>query len=290
MQYIVFDLEWNTVYVAQEKVFDEIIEIGAVKLNDDLSLKDEFSRLVCPAIGKKISKYCSEKTKIEIDDLKRDGVSFQTAINEFSNWCDDPNQNIFLTWSDTDLYTLAHNMKKFFESADVDFIKKYIDAQKYCEQFMDIYDGAHSISLNDAAHYFNIEIDESSLHRAINDSKLAAECFSRVYKKENIDFYQIDCDNGYFKKLIFHPFYITTPQSKWYNLYKEKFYCPVCSSLLSRTRKFCLVNKSFNANFLCKKCSKKYYINVVIKRTFDGVEITKKYSRLKSKKKKKKVS
>ncbi len=287
MQYIIFDLEWNTVYVSQEKVLDEIIEFGAVKIDENLSYCGEFSQLVCPNIGKKISKYCREKTKIEIDDLKRDGIPFQNAIEEFSKWCGDPCQNIFLTWSDTDLYTLAHNMKNFFGSADVDFIKKYIDVQKYCEQYMGIYDGVHSISLNDAAHYFNIEIDESSLHRAINDSKLAAECFLKVYKKESIDSCQINCDNGYFKKLIFHPYYITKPQSKWYNLYKEKFYCPACSSLLIPIRKFRLVNKSFNANYLCKSCSKKYYINVVIKKTYDGVEVTKKYSKLKSKKKKK---
>ena len=52
MNYIVVDLEWNQAMSSKSSVFNklpihlrgEIIEIGAVKLNPDMSLGEEFAR------------------------------------------------------------------------------------------------------------------------------------------------------------------------------------------------------------------------------------------------------
>ena len=51
MNYIVVDLEWNQAMSSKSSVFNklpihlrgEIIEIGAVKLNEDLSVGEEFT-------------------------------------------------------------------------------------------------------------------------------------------------------------------------------------------------------------------------------------------------------
>ena len=51
MNYVVVDLEWNQAMSSKSSVFNklpihlrgEIIEIGAVKLNDDLSVGEEFT-------------------------------------------------------------------------------------------------------------------------------------------------------------------------------------------------------------------------------------------------------
>ena len=43
MDFIIMDLEWNNTYARKTKGFiNEIIEIGAVKLDENLNFKDKF--------------------------------------------------------------------------------------------------------------------------------------------------------------------------------------------------------------------------------------------------------
>ena len=47
MNYIIMDLEWNNTYCKKKKGFmNEIIEIGAVKLNSNLDIIDTYSIFV----------------------------------------------------------------------------------------------------------------------------------------------------------------------------------------------------------------------------------------------------
>ena len=55
MQYIVMDMEWNNAYSKKLGAFvNEIIEIGAVKLDDSLRVLDTFSVIIKSKIGKKL--------------------------------------------------------------------------------------------------------------------------------------------------------------------------------------------------------------------------------------------
>jgi DNA polymerase III epsilon subunit family exonuclease len=76
-QFIVFDLE--TTGLNPEK--DEIIEIGAVKVNRDYNKHDTFTILVRP--NKKLPKRISEITGITSEMLQSEGDSLEIAIKEF---------------------------------------------------------------------------------------------------------------------------------------------------------------------------------------------------------------
>ena len=53
MYYIIMDLEWNNAYMkSAQKFVNEIIEIGAVKLDEDLQQISTFSELIKPKISK----------------------------------------------------------------------------------------------------------------------------------------------------------------------------------------------------------------------------------------------
>ena len=62
MNYIVMDLEWNQAMSSKSSVFNklpirlrgEIIEIGAVKLNEDMSVGEEFTIDVKPVYFKRM--------------------------------------------------------------------------------------------------------------------------------------------------------------------------------------------------------------------------------------------
>ena len=57
MNYIVLDLEWNQNHMEQEvsPLFFEIIEIGAVKLNEECVILDKFTELIKPQVYQEIN-------------------------------------------------------------------------------------------------------------------------------------------------------------------------------------------------------------------------------------------
>ena len=75
MNFIIFDLEWNNAYSYAKKGFmNEIIEIGAVKLNNKLETVDTFKQLVMPKLTKKLSGRCKNLTNITNEELKENGA------------------------------------------------------------------------------------------------------------------------------------------------------------------------------------------------------------------------
>ena len=75
MNYIVLDLEWNQGNATKEpenpELSFEIIEIGAIKLNDDLELVGEFSKLIKPQVHKEMIRITSKLIHMRIEELKR---------------------------------------------------------------------------------------------------------------------------------------------------------------------------------------------------------------------------
>lgn len=71
MYYIIMDLEWNNAFVHRTKSFmNEIIEVGAVMLNEELEEISEFSCFVKSRIGKKIRSNIKKLTHITNDDMR----------------------------------------------------------------------------------------------------------------------------------------------------------------------------------------------------------------------------
>ena len=51
MEFVILDLEWNGTYSKRKSgFFNEIIEFGAVKVNDRLCVEDTFSVVVKPQL------------------------------------------------------------------------------------------------------------------------------------------------------------------------------------------------------------------------------------------------
>ena len=113
MDYIVFDLEWNQCpYVKgqeNERIPFEIIEIGAVKLNSEKQIIDQYQVLIQPRVYKKLHFRTKEILHLEMEELEN-GVAFYKAIREFLKWCGESYQ--FCTWGNSDLLELQRNMKR----------------------------------------------------------------------------------------------------------------------------------------------------------------------------------
>lgn len=272
MNYIIFDLEWNNAYSYAKKGFmNEIIEIGAVKLNERLEIVDTFKQLILPKITKKLSGRCKTLTNITNEELKQNGIPFADAIKDFSRWSRGDG-NVFMSWSNSDLYVLTNNYQTFLGNLNIDFITKYCDAQKYCMSFIER-ENNNQISLADCGETFGIEIDVEKLHRALTDCYLTAECLKKVFDKDKLQNYIHDCDSSFFERLIYKPYLIVKPVTQLFDVYKQDLLCPVCKSKMVRLKDFECVNKSFRCPAKCKKCGKTYWTTVRAKKTYDTVEV-----------------
>lgn len=183
MDYVVVDLEWNNAFdYKTKKGINEIIEIGAVRLNHNLQVVDTFKQLIKPKLSKKLSTRFVDLTGITREEISEYGIPFDRAIADFTRWSagDDV---LFMSWSNSDLYVLVSNYRRFFGTTSVSFIKKYMDVQKYCQNEMKI-TGKDQVSLAHCAEMLNISIDDLCLHRALEDCYLEAECFKSVYNKK----------------------------------------------------------------------------------------------------------
>ena len=131
MQYIVMDLEWNNVYSIKRGGFmNEVIEIGAVRLDEQLCEIDAFSHLIKSQIGKRLRGHVRELTHLTNEDLQS-GEPFTQTMAQFRKWVGNGPVTV-LTWGDTDIRVLIENFKLLNGLETLPFLTYYADLQKNC--------------------------------------------------------------------------------------------------------------------------------------------------------------
>lgn len=191
MNYIVFDLEWNQSPIGQAgehpRMPFEIIEIGAVKLDEELNIVDEFNRLIKPKLYPKFHKYVKNMLSYDENVLKQRGVNFKLACTEFLEWCDQ-GEYVFCTWGASDLYYLQNNMD-FYRMEKLPFPLKFYDIQQI---YADKYSADKSIcKLEKAVHHLDLDMDRP-FHAAINDAYYTAKVFKAADLGDISDKYTFD--------------------------------------------------------------------------------------------------
>ena len=178
MSYIVLDLEWNQAMSSKSSVFNklpihlrgEIIEIGAVKLNEDMTPGEEFTIDVRPVYFKRMHYKVKKITGFDKDRLAH-GVGFPEALERFRAWCGD--DVTFLTWGCDDVSVLQQNID-FFECGDIHLSPLY-DIQKL---FTEVHRLKDRPSLQKAMELMEIAPDEEmAFHNAKNDAWYTALVF-----------------------------------------------------------------------------------------------------------------
>lgn len=116
MNYIVLDLEWNQPYSKVKKhshgveICGEIIQFGAIRLDNRLNIVDSFKVDVKPRFYKKINRHVSAITGLTEKTL--DGCpDFKTAYEAFCEFCGD--DYCILTWGSDDVPILIDNLRAY---------------------------------------------------------------------------------------------------------------------------------------------------------------------------------
>ena len=90
MNYIVLDLEWNQSNTGEEpevkEIPFEIIDFGAIMLNEKRVMIDEFNELVKPAVYQHMHRITSDLVHLHMKDLQK-GRPFVEVMNRFLEWC-----------------------------------------------------------------------------------------------------------------------------------------------------------------------------------------------------------
>lgn len=180
MNYIVFDLEWNQSNTGKEKEVKEIpfeiIEIGAVKLNEEFEMVDRFHRLVKPQIYHEMHQITKNLIHISIEELQ-DEECFPKVAGEFLNWCG--SDCIFCTWGPLDLTELQKNMHFYNMEPLAKGPLKFYDVQKLFS--IGYEDRKSRRTLEYAIDFLKLEKD-IPFHRAFSDAYYTAKVLARIEK------------------------------------------------------------------------------------------------------------
>ncbi len=271
MYYVIMDLEWNNSYNKKLKsFFNEIIEIGAVMVDEDLDVVDTFSVLIRSQLSNKLSGRVKNLTHISNEDMYG-GVSFTKAVSDFSKWIDDRDCT-FMSWGNGDLRVMLDNLRCFCGIEGIPFITKYMDLQKYCQEYLNL-SNAQQIGLSAAATLFGIDVSKYSTHRALDDSLLSLRCFKKSYVADALAGYVLECDDEFYGRLLFKSKYITNLKDERIDRSQMVCYCDECHKRMRKVSEWKLVNKAFRALFYCKNCDLHNMFTVRFREHFDSVEV-----------------
>ena len=180
MDCIIFDLEWNQSSHPGEVDENgntlpfEIVEIGAVKLNENRDMIGEFSELIKPQIYHEMHYITSKLIHLQMEQLEK-GKPFTEVMEQFLEWCGE--DCIFCTWGPLDLLELQRNMRYYGMEPLSDKPIRYYDIQKL---FSIAYEDKKSRrSLEYAIDMLGIHKD-IPFHRAFSDAYYTAQVFDMI--------------------------------------------------------------------------------------------------------------
>ena len=281
MNYIVMDMEWNTAYSKKlDSFMNEIIEIGAVKLNDALEEIDSFSVIIKSQVGKRLQSRVKTLTHLTNDDIAN-GISFQKAIMLFTAWLG-TEENTFLTWGDGDIRTLIKNCDYFLNTAELPFVHNYADLQKYCQSFTDAASSGQQLGLSAAAQKLGINPDTYPHHRALDDSRLSVACLKCVFQADTLKKYTRRCDADFYARLAFKPYYIQDMHNPLVDKKQFRCVCTLCGGKVKKEKNWKYSNNSFRAVFYCPRCDYRFRAAVRYKQLYDHLEVRKTYTQVKA--------
>lgn len=194
MNYIVFDLEWNQ---SSGHDFDnprmafEIIEIGAVKLDESFNIIDSYSSIVRPRVYKRLQPHIKAILNYDEKELKK-GRPFDMVCREFLKWCGE--DYIFCSWGAMDLYYFQNNMDYYYMKP-FDAPLKFYNIQQIYADLIDVNNSI--VKLERAVDFMQIEFEEDKpFHSAVNDAYYTAKIFGKIQPKDLEDRYSYDVYNN----------------------------------------------------------------------------------------------
>lgn len=273
MQFVVMDLEWNNTYAKKANGYiNEIIEIGAVKLDSDIETVDTFSCIIRSQIGKKLRGSVKKLTHLTNDDISS-GMPFTKAFSMFRKWLGNE-ETVILTWGDGDVRVLLDNFKYLNGIKVIPFLDKYCDLQRCFQKFNKSGKGQQT-GLLTAAEILGIDPGMYIHHRALGDSMMTAEILKKIYNTGFVEPEIVTCNEDFYSRLLYKAKVIRNIDNPLVDKKKLNHSCENCGLQCEQLTKWKFHCQFFRANFYCKNCDLTFSVGVRFKKLFDQVEFRK---------------
>ena len=184
-QNIVVDLEFAPTprEVGRHGLRNEVIEIGAVKVDAAGAAVDTFCRRVRPEHVEHIAPWVVSLTGIHDADV-RDAEPFAAVVGQFAAWAGTAANRVRLvTWSGTD----RSQIEKECAFKDVEQplqMRRWLDLQRIYPRLMGVGDRRRLMSLKTAADWTGAALNADSAHQALYDAQVTAELLRQLVTGE----------------------------------------------------------------------------------------------------------
>jgi 3'-5' exoribonuclease 1 len=179
INYILYDLEATCGWPKEHRQ-SEIIEIGAVKINEKLEVIDEFQAFVRPKLNPELTPFCMDLTTITQADVDHAKDFGEVGVN-FARWCgvsstSKPDLPFWLcSWGHYDKKQLIQDCSLW--NLRTDWITNHISVK---HQHGTMIGKANGIGMENALKLMEIPL-EGTHHRGIDDARNTAKIFLRVF-------------------------------------------------------------------------------------------------------------
>ena len=269
MEYVIFDLEWSR-YAKRLKPRcpDEIIQIGAVKYNDNGVLIDTFNRFIRPSLYKVLDPTVQSITGITMEKLSKEGIIFSRAIKEFRKFLGSQ-KKVLMSWGSYDAIVLRNNCQYYNKDINLSWMSSFADLQSIAAGvlFPKI---NNQPGLSTALDALNIPYFEDTLHDALVDAKLSGEVFAKIFDPQLVRKYTVDATKISVGAKSIH---ITDLQNPMVSKREFMMRCPDCGRFVSRQTPWIRKNKRFVASHVCRHCNHNLLcsVEVLVKQTTNEV-------------------
>lgn len=158
----------------------ELIQIGAVVVDESLEITDEFMTLVSPEFGV-VDNFIEKLTGISRKDVQG-APRAKEALELFMNWL--PSDATLVSWSEND----ENQIRKELEAKGIvieglsDYLDNWIDCQKTFGEKMN---AQKNYKLSEALIIADIDYDEGE-HDALVDAKNTAQLFVKMEREPEL--------------------------------------------------------------------------------------------------------
>ena len=262
MNYIIFDLEWNQSFKKTCYLEGEIIQIGAVKLDDDFQKIDTFKINVTPQFYTILHRKVKKLTNLNQEDLQY-GFPFPTAIRHFRKWCGECYE--FLSWGNDDIRLLRTNL--LLHDLDTEWLPPAYDLQLIFDK--QITKANRQYALLNALKILHKKAltAHDALHDALNtyavaeslDMKIAITEYNdyRSIKKENIPLFS--------KELSMHHHEFSNRKLAYSSFLEKRFFCPHCGRSL-KTIEWVVQTSDKHITLANCSCGKEYFMRIRLRK------------------------
>ena len=176
MNFVIFDLEATCWENGLEGRTQEIIEIGAVLLNEERELIGRYDRFIRPTVHPLLSDFCRQLTSISQLDVNRADL-FPEVVEDFMEWFGyhDDEEYLLCSWGHFDRRALERDCK--LHGLESEWTDRHISLK---HQYQEIRRLPKGPGLKSTVEREGFEF-EGTHHRADSDAENLAKVFLKYY-------------------------------------------------------------------------------------------------------------